>query len=272
MQLIQLLFFAFGAAALGRAWLATRRTALFHAVHWGIAAWAAWAFVTFLQFAVGPTPWDVQQINAGIFIALCLTACTGVAVLGARRPHVAAWDFVVLGLLAVMTLPLIESALIGARSLDWLRLTFLAVTLGVGVLNHVPTRFGLPAFLLGLGCAGEFVGLLAPTSLAHGPEAAALRLCILAAPALAWVAQKSGGPRQDPDRMWLNFRDRWGVVWGQRVREQFNRAAANSGWPVTLTWFGFTYQQSIDATTRENARSALAALLKRFDKEEAAGP
>jgi hypothetical protein len=38
------------------------------------------------------------------YLALCLTGCVGVAVLGARRPGVGAWDFVLLGLLAVLLL------------------------------------------------------------------------------------------------------------------------------------------------------------------------
>src|SRR6516165_2531149 len=135
MSIVLILLFVTGSAALVRAWLATRATALFHAVHWCMAAWLAWGVTIF-------TPERASHPDPVTYVALCLTGCAGIAVLGARRPHVTAWNFVVLGLLAVMVLPLVEKAFIGTQSLDWLRITFLAITLGVGVLNYLPTRFG----------------------------------------------------------------------------------------------------------------------------------
>lgn len=264
MQIVQLLLIAFSTAALVRAWQATRGTALFHAVQWGIAAWLAWTAAIVLRSLPQFAPANDQHPDPVIYLALCLTACSGVAVLGARRPHVAAWDFVVLGLFAVMVLPLVEAALIGARSLDWLRLTFLAATIGIGVLNYLPTRFAPAAFLVGLGCAAELVTLAAPTALPAGLEADAVRLCILAAPALAWVRLIASGPYDELDCVWIDFRDRWGVVWGQRVREQFNRAAAHAKWPVTLTWFGFQFQNRVDEEIRVAMRETLDALLQRF--------
>lgn len=260
MQQFQFVLFAAGFFPLYRAWRATRNTSLFAAVHWAIATWAAWGVV--LADVVSGHP------NPAIFTALCLTGCAGIAVLGARRPHVAAWNFVVLGLLAVMLLPLLESALLRARTFDGLRTGFLAVTLGIGVLNYLPTRFGPAAVLLALGCAGELTAVLAEQPLPVGGEEQLLRLCWLAAP---WLALARGSPAADAGDLnscWREFRDRWGLVWGQRVREQFNRAAVNAGWPVTLTWFGFAFQHPPDATQRDAIREALSALLRRFIREQ----
>ena len=53
---------------------------------WAGGAWAAWVATT---WAPGPL---------ATYLALCLSACAGVAVLGARRPGVTAWNFVVAGL------------------------------------------------------------------------------------------------------------------------------------------------------------------------------
>src|SRR5580704_7733960 len=67
-----------------------RRASLIHALAWGIAAWIAWL---------------VSAVDGTIlarYLALCITACAGVAVLGARRPGAAAWNAVVAGLLAVL--------------------------------------------------------------------------------------------------------------------------------------------------------------------------
>ena len=61
------------------------------------------------------------------YTALCLTGCAGVAVLGARRPGVAAWHFVPLGLLAVLLMPLAEGW--GHLQLSPVRAGFLGATL-----------------------------------------------------------------------------------------------------------------------------------------------
>lgn len=187
--------------------------------------------------------------------------------LGGRRPHLTAWNFVVLGLLAVMVLPLVEKTFIGTQSLDWLRITFLAITLGVSVLNYLPTRFGPSAFLAGIGCAAEMIAIAAPVPLPRGMESDVLRSCLLAAPALGLVCLFPAATN-DLDRTWRDFRDAWGLVWGERVREQFNRSAANAALPVHLTWFGVKYTRPIDATLQAAVRDTLRALLSRFTDVE----
>src|SRR5437868_1505128 len=83
-----------GAAPLWAAARANRGTSLAYAVGWAWLAWMAWGLAL---FAGGP---------AAGHLALGLTGCAGVAVLGARRPGAGAWNFVVVGLLAVVLLPL----------------------------------------------------------------------------------------------------------------------------------------------------------------------
>jgi len=260
MPIVLILLFVTGSAALVLAWLATRATALFHAVHWSIAAWLTWGLAIFVpERATHPDPLT--------YVALCLTGCAGVAVLGARRPHVTAWNFVVLGLLAVMVLPLVEKTFIGTQSLDWLRITFLAITLGVSVLNYLPTRFGPAAFLGGLACAAEMIAIAAPEPLQRGMESDVLRSCLMAVPALGLV-RLFPAATNELDQMWRDFRDAWGLVWGERVREQFNRSAANAAWPVHLTWFGFKFTRPMDAATQAAVRDTLRALLSRFTEVE----
>ena len=69
------------------------------------------------------------------------------------------------------------------------------------------------------------------------------------------------------DRLWLDFRDRYGLLWGQRVREQFNRAAHNAGWPVMLFWQGLRLHAAAelpDEPTQQEILDTLVALLQRF--------
>src|SRR5581483_7328575 len=96
------------------------------------------------------------------YLALSLTGCAGIAVLGARRPQVVAWNFVVLGLLGVMLLPVLERSVIGASSLDWVRMVFLGGTLLVGVLNYLPTRAAPAAVFLAGFCVFEMIYLDRP--------------------------------------------------------------------------------------------------------------
>jgi hypothetical protein len=191
---------------------------------------------------------------------LGLTGCAGVAVLGARRPGVVAWNFVVLGLLAVLLLPLAEGALLGTPlQLGTVRTLFVGVLLAVTVVNYLPTRLGAGAALLGVGCAVEFIHLGSDTIPAGRTWVMG---CIGLAPWAAWAGLwLRGGGRTPLDRLWREFRDRFGLVWGQRLREQFNRAAANAGLGVELGWWGVRTGSN---AANSPAYETLAALMKRF--------
>src|SRR5438874_331323 len=139
---------------LWHAWRANRRTTLLPAVCWAMLAWSAWVG-TWAAAVVSPG----QGTAVLPYLALSLTGCAGVAVLGARRPGVSAWNFVVLALLAVLLLPLAEIAISGtAFHLGPFRTVFLIVLLGTTVTNYLPTRAAAGAMLLafasGLAMAG----------------------------------------------------------------------------------------------------------------------
>ena len=254
------LILASGAYPLTIAWRANRTTTLRHALVWACIAWVTWVLAFFLA--------EFYSENVGRlarYVALCLTSCAAVAVFGARRPGVTAWNFVVLAQLAVMLLPLAEG--LGDVRLDPLRLFFLGGTLVVGFLNYLPTR--LAAAMVGgtIGCGLELVFLhSAPDGGSILQRVAGSSRCLLAAsPWIALVAVRAVPlPPREFDRLWIGFRDRFGLVWGQRVREQFNRAAVHAGWPVVLRWRGMRAFGSIDETQSAAITAALRALLKRF--------
>ena len=238
---------------------ANRATSLAHALVWTLVAWLSWAAVFLLS--------DLSsELNPWRFCALALTGAAGVAVLGARRPYVLAWNFVVLGLLAVILLPLVESLVIGIDPIDTLRIFFLTATIGVGICNYLPTRLGPAALVLAAACAGQIVVLFAPSWL-NGMEQAALFDGTLASvPWIAWLGFWRRRPAlSEFDRLWLSFRDRWGLLWSQRVREQFNQAAQNAGWPVLLYWQGLVMNKTTLTPVDENKLvETLRAVLQRF--------
>lgn len=243
------------------AWRGNRRTSLVQAVQWAMMAWAAWG--ASLAATLWPGPLDVTAR----YVALSLTGCAGVAVLGARRPGVTAWNFVVVGLLAVLLLPLLE----GLEHLSPPRVFFLGATVAVGLLNYLPTRLAPAVLLLALGCANELLILLEYEMATEMLWACRFFLAI--SPWIALARAKAGArSRSEFDRLWLGFRDRFGLVWGQRLREQFNRSARHTGWPVHLGWRGLRRlpgtERELSLEEQKELVATLRALLKRFGPEE----
>src|SRR5262245_20444515 len=89
--------------ALAKGWWSARRTTLRPAASWAAAAWLLWLLV---HLAVALEDDDAARL--GRYLALALTGCAGVAVLGARRPGVGPWNFVVSGLLVVLIFPVVD--------------------------------------------------------------------------------------------------------------------------------------------------------------------
>jgi hypothetical protein len=256
-----------GLYPMGRAWIANRSTSLAHAVGWAVAAWGAWVAALLAELK-----WPPPEALTLRYLALCLTGCAAVAVLGARRPGVLAWNFVVVGLLAVLLLPVAEG--LGHPRLHLPNTIFLACTLAVGLLNYLPTRLAPAVLILGLGCGEAFIRLFPGEN--ADPGAGQLppigELLLAASP---WVALVQFGRRtrapSEFDRLWLDFRDRFGFVWGQRLRDQLNRAAANAGWPVHLRWRGLRITAGKDLPADEvqcKIVDTLRAMLKRFGPGE----
>src|SRR5262245_26736618 len=115
MHALETLIYVSGLWPLLRAGRANRATSLQHVLAWTSAAWLAWGLV----------PWlEGEQQQAMRYFALCMSSCVGVAVLGARRPIVGAWNFVLLGLLAVLLLPWLENLVLTTALFDPVRLAF----------------------------------------------------------------------------------------------------------------------------------------------------
>jgi hypothetical protein len=244
------LFLLGGVYPLFRAWRANHDTTLGHALAWLSCAWLVW---TVAAFAVSPF-----APRKEVYLALCLTGCAGVAVLGARRPGVGAWNAVVAGLLLVLLRPLLEG--MGDLRPNSVHLAFLGATLAIGLLNYLPTRFFLTALAGGLVCAVE-LGRLGGASFGFLDHWGWPLLA--AAPWLGLASAWRRIPEREFDRIWLGFRDRFGFVWAQRLRDQFNRASSNAGWPTVLAWSGVRLTQGHSEVPPE-ALAALQALLKRF--------
>jgi hypothetical protein len=177
---------------------------------------------------------------------------------------VLAWNFVVLGLFVVMMLPLLERRIIGTQSFDAMRVVFMLSTFVVGVFNYLPTRLAPAALALLLARAGELVLRSWHGTLPGQAGTVLFDFLLAAVPWLAWLClARSNAHRLAFDRLWLDFRDRWGFVWAQRVREQFDHAARNAGWPIHLGWQGLV-EEGPPPFDHEKYLETLRKVLQRF--------
>lgn len=254
-DLLAALLLLLGTYPLAKALRANRATTLWQPLLWTLAAWSAWIGVAWLRAL-----WPGAEERLAVYGALCLTGCAGIAVLGARRPGAAAWNFVVAGLLAVLMLPILNG--MGELRLEPAQAIFLAVTLLIPILNYLPTRLGASAVLIAAGTGGEMLRL-------WGWNLPGWGLFLLAlAPWTAWAALAMRKAPTELDRLWLAYRDRFGFVWGQRTCEQFNRAVHHAGWPVVLRWGGLRRTAADPSPDPVALVAMLRAVLKRFGPEE----
>ena len=233
-------------------------TPLIHALSWALAAWLGWAGVVATQSYLG------MEAPALRWLALALTGCAGMAVLGARRPGAGAWHFVVLALLAILLLPLGQAR--GDVPLHPVWIALLAAAAAVIPFNYLPTRLGPAALALAVGCGLETAALVVSRD-ALGELVTGARLLVALSPWIGWALLKSRRPaRSEFDRLWVGFRDRYGLTWSLRTQEQFNRSAANADWTSRLGWRGLRGS----SCHQVEEQKALRALLKRFSAP--AGP
>jgi hypothetical protein len=264
---------------LGRAWRGSEGTALRLAVVWGGLALA----LGMVAQGVGcREALATGRPGAGhwCYLAMLSGLAALISVLNARRPGSGAWALLMGLLVLVFLIPWLEGSgpLAAGGGRARLRLetpwtVFFLVLVVAGVTNYVPTRYGLAAVWLALGFAAEYAALTrrswplswrgAVWSLAPWTLAVAL-----------WSAEAawSWTPAAPPglERLWLWFRDHWGVVWALRVRERFNRAAEAAGWPMRLGWEGLELAEP-GAGARDAPAEALAllkSLLRRFADPE----
>ena len=253
-----------------------RQTTLTHALWWCIGSLAVLAVLEaaslWLHWQSEAGDWSraLRLISAsGMF-------CPAMAVLGARRPHHVAWQFIVASMWVMLSLPALEAVFLGrleTMDVGPVRGWFLWLMVAVSFVIYALTRFTFVAILTALGQ----VVLLSPFLPGmggwgpfewHPPAAAGLFM-------VAAIITASGYPRvrisdNEFDQRWFDFRDQFGAMWGLRVIERINAAARMYQWPFSLTWTGFYFHEaktdwsSVSPGVKAELRQTLDNLLRRF--------
>lgn len=233
---------------------------------WSLAALVSLAATEILIALSGPPePEWAAELR---FAAAMSTFCPTIALLGAKRPQNRGWQFIVLSLWAILSLPSIEWLLFdGLREIHPARFWFLVILIAVGAANGLGTRWW-PASML--YCGGQ-LALVAPFFSAQAALGGSQPPLVgMSALVLAWLLIAAGWPRSRRaalplDRVWLDFRDAFGVLWALRIAERMNASANMYDWPVTLAWRGFVARNS-DATADvpPAVEESFRTLLRRF--------
>ena len=268
-------------------------TTLVNAWNWGLAAWltwlAAWVVDCYLQSSDGVR----DQLW---FAAAILMPCPLIAVLGARNPGAHAWTaFVLVPLILVLGWPaatvweagqprplLLEGptlmgfvvvAVMGAGNYFGTRFTLSACGVALSLLLTIAPFSGLVPFEL----TGETVRSIAAFSLVAS--------CLFTAGCLAEpLPDRRPSPTSSPelpaslgvvqhdghyDRLWLDFRDYFGIVWAKRVMDRLNGLFARDSLPVRMDIDGLHWSERMpdDAERAEiyvQADRSIRWLLRRF--------
>ncbi|HTM54476.1 MAG TPA: hypothetical protein VL175_10635 [Pirellulales bacterium] len=210
------------------------------------------------------------------YVAAMSTFCPLMALLGAKRPQDAGWQFIVLSLWVVLALPGLEWLLFGGvQELHPARVAFLVLLIAIGAINGVGTRL-MPASLLfaaGQGAlVAPFLGLEQASSAREWLPPAGMA-ALVASWAVATARRIVSQAPRPLDRVWLDFRDAYGLVWSLRAMERVNATGKLCMWPTRLGWRGFYRVDSplpsqpgddLNEATLAAVVETLRTLLRRF--------
>ncbi len=206
--------------------------------------------------------------SAARYAAAMSTFAPIMALLGAKRPQDRGWQWIVLTLWAILCQPAGEWLLFGGvAEIHPARFWFQMILVVVGATNGLGTRNWLSSVLY---CVGQIVLLLPFHSAAPPIAASNAAFWGLVGVFLGTASLATGGARRRDlagdtlDRVWLDFRDEFGVVWALRIQERVNTSARMYDWPVQLAWQGFRERASARTEIPPLVEESFRTLLRRF--------
>jgi hypothetical protein len=259
-----------------------RGTTVTGAGAWLVVALVAWILTAVLQSTLpfrGPEtlPGISTRLN---YFSLTLWLTPLVSVLGAKRPGVRFWNFFVLvPMLLMLNWPAFSAerdVLLNTRlDLEAPALMGFFVVLLMVLGNYFGTIFTFPALLF---CGALALGLCAgsrslPNLTSSGLLDRAI-VSLLLAGSIFWsrlILKRETKQRQGYERVWLDFRDWFGILWTRRVMDRLNQSAQSEGWQARLTLDRIEWERDLTdeqrAATQEKMDHAFRWIFRRFVDE-----
>ena len=241
-------------------------TTLISAYRWALTALLIWTAATTCE---GFLPNKLIHLKEQIwYYSAIFLICPFISVLGARSPTHRVWNlFIILPLILVLAWPAMtvigEFPKIGTLRIQSPVLIGFVVAIVMGVGNYLATRFWLGALLAAIPIIPALIPLTTwcpanwPKDLIHWTSPL-VGLAVIEAyrQAIRPIATKS-----PEDRLWIEFRETFGLVWSARIQEQVNTTAHAESWPVKLGADGLAWDENTSDQLRQNT---LIKVHKRF--------
>ncbi len=180
------------------------------------------------------------------------------AVLGSRRPGVRVWAwFILFPMLFALGWPLIALRLQGSElrglHLETPQVAAFTLILVMSVGNYLGTRFTLSALFYGAAILAIVVASWSgcPVFLTNRPAVRfwSTFLNVLAI-WMSWTSSRSIVANRF-DRLWFDFFDTFGIVWGRRIQDRVNFIATRERWPARLELDGFVWLDELKTVIPE---------------------
>ena len=247
--------------------LLLRETTLMTAWSWGFVASTAWVVMWWVDcclHAISPAVADHGWYGCAV-----LALCPPIAVLGSRRPGTRVWSwFILVPMVLALSWPILALRLRGAElrglQLEAPQLMALILVLVMGIGNYLGTRYTISAMFF----AAAQLSIIFSFFIAS-PEGRTDRslirfgsTAIMALAILSTRNSKRPGPRTRFDRVWFDFFDTFGIVWGRRIQDRVNVIAQKENWPIRLELDGFvanegTASAAVDSLTCDPLNASL---------------
>ncbi len=229
--------------------------------HTSLVAAAWWAVGSQLILTVAWVGMILPQtFSPGIadqiwYLAAVSSICPLVAVLGARRGRIVDWSlFVLLPLIAVLEWPALAewSRTWNGRRLELEAPSLIAfvLVLLMGVGNFLGTRWTWPALWWAMNWGWVLWNFGTLFGQVKIPREMTLGI-VAVFQILFWWSVETAARRKPAasgwDRVWVDFRDHFGILWAFRVMTRINEVAHREQWPWRLTADGLKLVASVNS-------------------------
>ncbi len=214
---------------------------------------------------------DLSAVASARLVAVALSVCPAMSLLGAKRPQHGVWQVIVASLAVVIAMPAASAAVVRPGSFPDVHLLargFLLVLVVAGWVNFLGTSKLAAATLLTLGLlllARPFLPGVDTAGAMSASWADIVGAGAAAAGAVTAMLPPKPATTESISTPFIALRDTIGSAWTLRIAERFNATAESRGWPCRLSLAGLEAGgDPEDDAWRPQAGRVFESLMRRF--------